>query len=707
MIYPILADTSAMTTVSITLHHDLAVVTLDHPPVNALSRTARRELLDAVRAVSANREVKAVVLACAGRTFVAGADIGEFSDHAGSATSEPDPNALIAAIEDGGKPVVAALFGTVLGGGLELALGCHARVAQAGTRLGLPEITLGVVPGAGGTQRLPRLVGVPLALEMITTGKLLDANQARDTGLVDLVVAADDDLIARALEHAAALAQAHALPRVCERRVDTTGLPEDFFARARAEKTRNRAQAKARLAAIDCVEAAVHQPFDTALAFERAQFVACNASPQAAALQHAFFARRAATKIADVGTTTPRRTVATVGVVGGGTMGRGIAMAFASAGLPVVLLEVDTAAQEAALAAIAAEYTRGVTAGRLTPQSAEVCVARIAGATDDAALQACDLVLEAVYENLAVKLDVCRRLGKIARPGAIIATNTSTLDVDVLAAATGRAQDVVGLHFFSPANVMQLLEIVRGKATAPDVLATVIALAARLGKTPVVSGVCYGFIGNRMLEGYLRETETMLLEGLLPRRIDAALEAFGMAMGPCRMMDLAGVDVCAKVVDERAKEGKLPPDPAYRIVCRELAALGRFGQKTGSGFYRYEGRSAVDDNDALAQICARLAACMGVARRDTVTDEEIVERCLLPLINEGARILDEGIAAREGDLDVVWLAGYGFPPERGGPMYYAATLGRRAMAERLKAYGQARGNAYGYWTPATSLVHAP
>ena len=701
------SGTRSMTTVSITLQHNLAVVTLDHAPVNALSRTVRRELLDAMRATAANPQVKAVVLACAGRTFVAGADIGEFSDRTGTAITDPDPNELIAAIEDGGKPVVAALFGTALGGGLELALGCHARVARTGTRLGLPEITLGVVPGAGGTQRLPRLVGVPLALEMISTGKLLDAEQALAAGLVNAVVAADDDLVARALDHAAALADAGALPRVREREVDTASLPEDFFAQARAKKSRNRAQAKARRAAIDCVEACVRQPFDTALAFERAQFVACNASPEAAALQHAFFARRAATKIADIGSATPRRSVESVGVVGGGTMGRGIAMAFASAGLPVALLEVNAAAQDAALAAIAAEYTRGVTAGRLAPDSAQACVARITGATDDAALQACDLVLEAVYENLAVKLDICRRLGKIARPGAIIATNTSTLDVDLLAAATGRAQDVVGLHFFSPANVMQLLEIVRGKASAPDVLATVMALAARLGKTPVVSRVCYGFIGNRMLEGYLRETEAMLLEGLSPRRIDAALEAFGMAMGPCRMMDLAGVDVCAKVVDERAREGKLPPDPTYRIVCRELAALGRFGQKTGSGFYRYEGRTAVDDNDALAEICARLAAQTGVARREAITEEEIVERCLLPLINEGAHILDEGIAAREGDLDVVWLAGYGFPPERGGPMYYAATLGRNAIADRLKTYGQARGNAYGYWSPATSLVDAP
>ncbi|QRX81790.1 3-hydroxyacyl-CoA dehydrogenase NAD-binding domain-containing protein [Glaciimonas sp. PAMC28666] len=689
--------------VSVTTQGEVAVVTIDHPPVNALSRSVRRQLLDALSAVCADRQVKAVVLACAGRTFVAGAEIGEFADRSGVLmTSEPDPNEVIAAIERCGKPVVAALFGHALGGGLELAMGCHARIARVGVRIGLPEVTLGVIPGAGGTQRLPRLVGVALGLEMIVTGKMLGAQEALAAGLIDALVLAEDDLIAQAVAYAEKLLASETWTLARDRQIDDSEPTKRLFAMVRTEKPRNRAQTRARSAAIDAVEKALTLPFDEALRFEREQFVACNASPEAAALQHAFFAQRAATKIDGVSGATMRRPLASVGVVGGGTMGRGIAMAFANAGFPVILLEVSAIARDAALTGISAEYERAVKANRIDAKTALSCIKRVTGALNDAALATCDLVLEAVYENLDVKLAVCRRLGQIAKPGAIIATNTSTLDVDALAAATGRPQDVVGLHFFSPANVMKLLEIVRGKATLPDVLATVMALASRLGKVPVVSGVCYGFIGNRMLEGYLRETEAMLLEGLTPRRIDTALEQFGMAMGPCRMMDLAGVDVCAKVVDERGKEGKLPPDQTYRIVCRELAALGRFGQKSGSGFYRYDGRTARDD--AVTDIFTRLATQAGINRRDDITDEEIVERCLLPLMNEGAHILDEGIAARRGDLDIVWLAGYGFPPERGGPMYYADTLGHQQVAERLGYYGRRSGNHFGYWTPAASLA---
>jgi 3-hydroxyacyl-CoA dehydrogenase len=692
--------------VSITHRHDVAVLTLDNPPVNALSRAVRSELLASLHAACADARVRAIVLTCAGRTFIAGADIGEFADRSGTLmTTDPDPNTLIEAIDNASKPVVAALFGSVLGGGLELALGCHARVARAGTRLGLPEVTLGVVPGAGGTQRLPRLVGIPLALKMITTGMSLDADAALDAGLIDALVARQDDLLAQAIEYALSLADAGKLPRVRDRQVEADANTDALFAQERNAPTRQRGQALARSAAIDCVEAVVKQSFDAALAFERAHFVACNASPQAAALQHAFFARRAATRIAGVDSDTTRRNVQSVGILGGGTMGRGIAMAFANAGLPVSLLEVDERSRDAALTAIAGEYARGVKAGRLDQARADACVALITGYTDDLPLRQCDLVLEAVYENLDIKLDVCERLGRIARPGAIIATNTSTLDVDLLAAATGRPEDVVGLHFFSPANIMKLLEVVRGKATTPEVLASMMALAGRIGKVSVVSGVCYGFIGNRMLEGYLREAEAMLLEGLTPRRIDSALESFGMAMGPCRMMDLAGVDVCAKVVAERGKEGKLPADPLYRIVCRELSALGRFGQKTRSGFYRYEDRAALDD-PAVTAICAQLAERHGVtppANPVEIGDDEIVERCLLPLINEGAQILDEGIAARQSDLDVVWLEGYGFPAERGGPMHYADSLGRASLPARLQAYAKQRGNAYGYWTPAASL----
>ncbi|MGH8436100.1 MAG: 3-hydroxyacyl-CoA dehydrogenase NAD-binding domain-containing protein [Pseudomonas sp.] len=424
--------------------------------------------------------------------------------------------------------------------------------------------------------------------------------------------------------------------------------------------------------------------------------------PQARALQHAFFAERSTAKLKDADGVAPRA-IERVGVVGGGTMGRGIAMSFANAGIPVRLMEVSEVKARAAVEAIQSEYARQVQRGRLEASEAANRSARVRPVAGAADLADCDLVIEAVYEDLRVKLETCRRLGAICRPDAILASNTSTLDINRLAQASGRPASFVGLHFFSPANIMRLVEVIRGEHTSPETLVTAVALVRRIAKVPVVSGVCWGFIGNRMLEPYLREVEALLLEGAAPSQIDHALEQFGMAMGPCRMMDLAGVDVVAKVVEERAKEGKLPEDSSYRIVSRQLASIGRYGQKSGEGFYRYEGRDVVDNVDARSLVQS-LAARYGVKQRQDISSEEILERCMLPLINEGHRILEEGIASQPSDIDVVWLTGYGFPQALGGPMYYGDRLGSAHLLERLSHYGKSRGNAWNYWTPAAALA---
>jgi 3-hydroxyacyl-CoA dehydrogenase len=679
----------------------IALLTLNAPPVNALSAGLRSGLYDALAEAGRNDGVAAVVLAGEGRCFCAGADVAEFQSGAGTISNGRDPVDLSALIDGFRKPVIAALHGAVLGGGLELALGCHYRVAAPTAKLGLPEINLGVLPGAGGTQRLPRLVGLAQALELILSGKPVDVIAALDMGLVD--DAADGDLIEHAVRFAEGVLERGALmPRVCERAIQANSVPADFFDTARAALQERRTSKDAAGRIIECVEAAVRLPFDEGMKFERAQFEACNASVEAAALQHGFFARRGAAKIPGLPASTPIRQIARMAVVGGGTMGRGIAIACASAAYPVTL--VETSAERAALAveAIRAECERMGKSGRLSVDRAQSIPNLITPSHRLADLASIDMVVEAIFEDLALKTSMAAELGAVCKPGAIIASNTSTLDLNVLAQASGRAADFVGMHFFSPAHVMRLLEVVRGDATAPDVLATVMAVARELDKDPVVSGVCYGFIGNRMLEPYLRETEALLLEGATPTQIDRALEQFGMAMGPCRMMDLAGVDVVAKVVIERDKQGALPADPHYRIVCRELHTAGYHGQKASLGFYRYDGRKLIDDAQAQKLIEA-LASRQGIERRANIGDNEIVERCLLPLINEGFLILEEGITYREADVDVVWLSGYGFPASRGGPMFHARTIGITNLRERLAHYGSTLGNMHGYWTPASSL----
>ena len=675
----------------------IGLILIDNPPVNAISGPFIAGLAEAMNQFEAAGDLDALVLYCAGRTFVAGADVAGFEDPAGF--SAKPFNDVLARLEAQQRPVVASLHGTVLGGGLELAMACHHRVAQPGTRLGLPEVKIGIIPGSLGTQRLPRLVGSELALDLISSGRMIGAEQARQAGLIDEIV--DGGPRAVAVSAALALLAADAPPRRASQ-LDVKPASADALEKAEAAAAKKPGWPQL-AAAVRCVRAAQTLPFAEGEAVEAAEFAALLPSPSSRALRHLFFAEREAAKIPGLPRDTVLRPIRKVGIVGAGTMGGGIAMNFANAGIPTVIVEVSDEALQRGLGLVRKNYEASAVKGRLTAEQVVKRMELLQGALDYAALGECDLVIEAVFESLALKQEVCAKLGAVAKPGAIIATNTSTLDVDVLARATGRPADVVGMHFFSPANVMRLLEVVRGAATAPEVLATVLKLAGTIGKVPVVSGVCYGFIGNRMAEVYMREAEFLIMEGAEPAEADAAVESLGLAMGPCRMLDMAGVDVGAKTVIEYDKAGGLPPDPSYRALVRKLFELGRFGQKTGAGYYRYEGRTPVPDPQ-VAAIARELAEQHGIARRTDIGQEEIRERLLYSLINEGLKILDEGIAYQPGDIDVVWVAGYGFPDHRGGPMWMANDIGLEVIAGRLAHYGAVRGNAFGYWTAARQLA---
>ncbi len=674
----------------------IGLIRIDNPPVNATSPAVVEDLAADFARFEAATDLDALVIHCAGRTFVAGGDITAFEQPGFSAAPV---NTLLARIEASARPVVASLHGTTLGAGLELALACHYRVAAPATRLGFPEVKLGLMPGSLGTQRLPRLVGIPLSIDLIGSGRMLAAAAALEAGLLDELAPGEP------LENGLAAARSLVASRRAPRRTSALPVPAapaGAFAAFDAEVARKGAYPA--LAAIArALRAAASSSFAQGEAVEAAEFTQLLHSPASRAMRHLFFAEREAARIPGMARDQALRTVRRVGIVGAGTMGGGIAMAFANAGYPTVVVEASAEALERGMGIVRGNYQASAAKGRITPEQLAQRLALLTGSLDYAALADCDLVVEAVFEDLELKKKVCARLGAVAKPGAILASNTSTLDVDVLAQATGRPADVVGTHFFSPANVMRLLEVVRGARTDPAVLATVMKLAGAIGKVPVVSGVCYGFIGNRMAEVYMREAEFLLMEGAEPRQVDAAVEALGFAMGPCRMLDMAGVDVGARTVIEYGKAGGLPSDPSYRAIVQRLFALGRFGQKTGSGYYRYEGRTALPD-EAFAAIAADVAREHGIARRAQLPQEEIVERLLYPLVNEGLKILGEGIAYRPGDIDVVWVAGYGFPDHRGGPMYMAGQIGLRTIADRLAHYAATRGNVHGYWTPAPLLL---
>jgi len=676
----------------------IAVIEIDSPPVNALSLPVRQGIMHALQTAIDDNAVAAIVLACAGRTFIAGADIREF----GRPPVAPYLPEVVAALEASPKPVLAAIHGTALGGGFEIALGCHYRVAKSDARVGLPEVKLGLLPGAGGTQRLPRLIGVQAALAMIMSGDPLGAEKAAELGVVDHVI--EGDLLSEAIKFAEKLLAENApLRRLCDKQVDPASLPDHYFDEFRLANARKTRGYFAPERIILALQAAVELDFEQGMKRERELFDACLVSPESIALRHVFFAEREAAKVAGLDRDTPIRNIGSVAMIGTGTMGGGIAMNFANKGIPVHMVDVDAAAIERGMSVVRANYRRGVDKGRISEAQFEALMKLFIPTTDYADLAGVDLVIEAAYENMAVKKEIFKCLDEVCKAGAILASNTSTLNLDEIALATSRPQDVVGMHFFSPANIMRLLEVVRGAATAPDVLATVMQLAKQIGKVGVVSGVCHGFIGNRMLEGYIREAGIMLLEGAQPEKIDRVLYEFGMPMGPIAMGDLAGIDVGARVREERRRNGTFPADERFGLVADKLVAMGRCGQKTGAGVYLYKPGSRTPIPDPQVQeLIHREAARLGIRQR-AISDDEILTRCIYPLINEGARILEEGIAQRASDIDVVWINGYGFPPYRGGPMYYADRVGLKKIYDRICAYRDTLGNEFGYWEPAPLL----
>jgi 3-hydroxyacyl-CoA dehydrogenase len=689
-------ETATMTaTARLIRHDDVGVIELDNPPVNALALGLRQGFEASLDAALADPSIVAIVLAGAGRMFCGGADLREFNTPA--AAQPPFTTDLRARMERSAKPIVAAIHGSALGGGLEMALACHYRVVAGGTQLGLPEVRRGLLPGGGGTQRLPRLVGVKAAARMIVTGESVDAVRGREIGLVDAV--ADGDVRTAAIafaREAAARGGTHPVASKRDARLDDA---DAFFA---SERERARKEAKgleAPLECLACVEAATRLPFEEGLAFERARFRVLVEGTQSKALRHLFFAERAAARLPGIAEDLPTRPIRTVGVIGAGTMGGGIAMTVANAGLAVVQLETSQAALDRGRATMTRNWAASVEKGRLSQAEMDARLARVVPTLRHEDLAEVDLVIEAVFEDMAVKKEVFARLDAVLKPGAILASNTSRLDIDEIARSTSRPADVIGLHYFSPANVMRLLEVVRGRETAPDVIATSMAFGRATAKLPVLVGNCDGFVGNRMLSAYVREAGFLLEEGASPAQVDGALQRFGLAMGPFRMGDLAGLDI--GWAGRKRQAATRPKHLRYSRVADAICELGRFGQKTGSGWYRYEpgSRTPLPDPEVDA-IIARCAAEAGIARR-TIADQEIVERTMYALANEGAKILAEGIAARASDIDLVYVNGYGYPAWRGGPMFYADTVGLREVADRVLAFHAQQG---GWWTPAPLLL---
>lgn len=678
--------------VSYSVEHGIGIMVIDNPPVNALSQGVRAGILAALETARQD-DSQAILVLCAGRTYVAGADITEF----GKPPREPHLPDVLNTVEDFPKPVATAIHGTALGGGLELAMACHYRAASADARLGLPEVNLGLLPGAGGTQRLPRLVGARQALDMILGGKPVTAPQARDAGLVDQLL--EGDLHTAARDWAAGLADRNAPPRPT-RAIDVPALDEpDLFDSRRRETAR---KARGQIAPghiIDLVELSLRTPVHEGLVEERKRFLECRDSPQSAALRHVFFAERSASKVPDIPADTPSRNIERVAVIGAGTMGGGIAMCFANAGIPVTLVEMSRENLERGLEKIRQNYATSVRRKRFSQAQVDRCLALVTGVTEYAEIADADLVVEAVFEDLAVKQDVFRQLDATCKAGCILATNTSYLDINAIADATSRPRDVIGAHFFSPANVMKLLEVVRTERTAPDVVKTFMALARKIGKVAVAVGVCHGFVGNRMLQVYARQAQLLLLEGATPSQVDSAMESWGMAMGPLAVGDLAGLDIGYR---SRRNQGIEAGSQKEFALADSLVERERLGQKTGAGYYRYDSETRKREADPEVEASLLdIAAQWGVERRN-IGDSEIVDRLVLALVNEGAKILADGIAARASDIDVVYLNGYGFPRWRGGPMFHADTLGLPEVVKRLEQLQTLTGDDC--WEPAPLLA---
>lgn len=674
---------------------DIGVITIDNPPVNALSQHVRHGLHDTFSAAQ-DDETVAIVLICAGRTFIAGADISEF----GKPMQPPNFLDTLSAMENMPKPVVAAIHGTALGGGLETALCCHYRVACNSARVGLPEVLLGLLPGAGGTQRLPRLIGAEAAVEAISTGRQIGAKAAKEIGIIDHLVA-DDQLLEGAIAFARELVATKApLNKVRDRAEKVSDVDLSIFDRARAELARSRRGFEAPLRCVDSVEAACTLPFDAGMARERELFQALHDGVQSAAQRHIFFAERAASKIDDMPAEIKPQPINSVGVIGAGTMGGGIAMNFANVGIPVVLLEVEQANLDRGLEVVQSNYQRTVAKGRLSAEQADTRMGLISPTTDYADLAEVDMVIEAVYENMEIKKTVFAQLDAVTKADCILATNTSTLDVDEIAEVTQRPEKVIGTHFFSPANVMKLLEIVRGAKTSHETLATTMAVTKAIKKVGVVVGVCDGFVGNRMIHRYLEQAQFMLEEGALPHQVDDPIYQLGFAMGPLTMSDLAGLDVGWRIRQGKGLPASLPAGQRYCEIADRICEMNRFGQKTGGGFYNYNAETRARERaPEIEQLVAAYSEEKGISRR-TIDSAEVIERLMYALINEGAWILEEGIAQRASDIDVIYVYGYGVPSYLGGPMFYANQVGLDTVYNKVCEFAEQDPAS---WKPAALL----
>jgi 3-hydroxyacyl-CoA dehydrogenase len=683
------------------VHGDVAVITMNNPPVNGLGYATRVGLTTGLEQANADPSVKAIVITGAGKAFSGGADIKEFGSP--KATAEPNLLSVILAIENSSKPVVAAVHSVAMGGGLELALGCHYRIAAPGTQVALPEVKLGLVPGAGGTQRLPRVLGVETALNMIVSGEAVPSELlAKQPGqkLFDKMASSAESLAEEALAYARSVADARPLPLVrnlpCKH-----PLGDAYFQFARNMVKGMAKNFPAPAKCVDVVESATQKKFDDGMAYEREVFTALMFTPESRALRHLFMAERAASKIPDVPEDTPKREIKSVAVIGAGTMGGGISMNFLNAGIPVKILEMKQEAIDKGLGIIRKNYEGQVKKGKLKQDKYEQRMNLLTTTLDYNDLKDADLVIEAVFEEMGVKQKVFEKLDEVMKQGAILASNTSTLDVNKIASFTKRPQDVVGLHFFSPANVMRLLEVVRGAKTGKDVMATVMTVAKKIKKTAVVSGVCDGFIGNRMIEQYSRQAGFLLDEGATPQQVDRAIEKFGFAMGPFRMGDLAGNDIGWAIRKRRAQER---PNMLYSRTADKLCELGRFGQKTGAGWYDYQaGKRDAIPSDLVVKMIEDHRKELGITPRK-ISDEEIVQRLVFALVNEGAHILEDGISSRASDIDMVYITGYGFPMHRGGPMLYADQVGLFNVVQAMKRFQKNPRDDAKFWEPAPLLA---
>jgi 3-hydroxyacyl-CoA dehydrogenase len=683
------------------LRGDVAVITMDNPPVNGLGYDTRRGIVDGLDKALADPKVKAIVVTGAGKAFSGGADIREFGSP--KAIAEPNLLSVIAALEASPKPIVAAIHSVAMGGGLELALGCHYRVAQAGAQIALPEVKIGLIPGAGGTQRLPRVLGVETALNMIVSGEPVKSEMLAKLPaqkLFDKIVEADGDVVEASVAFAREKADARPLPIVSKLKVEYPNA-DAYFQFARNTVGAMSRNFPAPLKCVDAVAASTKMKFEDGMKLERELFLALMLTPESKALRHAFMAERATTKIPDVPADTPTRAIKKVAVIGAGTMGGGIAMNFLNAGIPVVMIEMKQEALDKGVGIMRKNYEAQVKKGKLKQDKLDERMGLLSTTLKYDDLKDADLVIEAVFEDMAVKEQVFKTLDEVMKPGAILASNTSTLDLNKIASFTKRPQDVIGMHFFSPANVMKLLEVVRGEKTAKDVLATVMQLGKKIKKTTVVSGVTDGFIGNRMIEQYSRQAGFLLEEGATPQQVDKAMEKFGMAMGPFRMGDLAGNDVGWYIRKRRYVE---KPDIRYSKTADLLCELGRFGQKTGAGWYDYvPGKRDAIPSKVVTDMIEKHRADLGITARK-ISDEEIVQRLVYALVNEGAKIVDEGIAMRASDVDMVYLTGYGFPLFRGGPMNYADQQGLFNVVQSMKRFAANPHDDQKFWQPAPLLA---